>query len=45
MIEAALGHQDEDEIRRTYNRAKYWRERVKLMNDWADLLDAFRVMR
>jgi integrase len=45
VIEAALGHQDEDEIRRIYNRAKYWRERVKLMNDWADLLDAFRAMR
>ncbi|MGD0762001.1 MAG: integrase arm-type DNA-binding domain-containing protein [Roseiarcus sp.] len=45
VIEAALGHQDEDEIRRTYNRAKYWQERVKLMNDWADLLDAFRGMR
>ncbi|MDR3571709.1 MAG: tyrosine-type recombinase/integrase, partial [Candidatus Pacebacteria bacterium] len=45
VIEAALGHQDEDEIRRIYNRAKYWRERVKLMNDWADLLDVFRGMR
>lgn len=42
VIEAALGHQDEDEIRRAYNRAKYWPERVKLMQDWADLLDALR---
>ena len=42
VIEAALGHQDEDEIRRAYNRAKYWPERVKLMQDWADLLDSFR---
>jgi integrase len=42
VIEAALGHQDEDEIRRAYNRAKYWPERVKLMQDWADLLDQFR---
>ncbi len=41
-IEAALGHQDENEIRRVYNRAKYWPERVKLMGDWADLLDTFR---
>ena len=24
VIEAALGHQDENEIRRAYNRAKYW---------------------
>ncbi len=42
VIEAALGRQDEDEIRRAYNRAKYWRERVKLMQDWANLLDEFR---
>jgi integrase len=39
VIEAALGHQDEDEIRRAYNRSKYWDQRVKLMNDWADILD------
>lgn len=42
VIEAALGHQDEDEIRRAYNRAKYWPERVKLMQEWADLLDVLR---
>lgn len=42
VIEAALGHQDEDEIRRAYNRAKYWPERIKLMQEWADLLDVFR---
>lgn len=42
VIEAALGHQDEDEIRRIYNREKYWAQRVQLMNDWADLLADFR---
>lgn len=42
VIEAALGHQDEDEIRRAYNRAKYWPERVALLQCWADLLDEFR---
>lgn len=42
VIEAALAHQDEDEVRRAYNRAKYWPQRVKLMQDWADLLDQFR---
>lgn len=42
VIEAALAHQDEDQIRATYNRAKYWPQRVKLMQDWADLLDEFR---
>jgi integrase len=42
VIEAALGHQDKNEIRRAYNRAAYWRERVALMQKWADLLDHFR---
>jgi integrase len=41
VIEAALGHQDENEIRRAYNRAAYWPERVNLMQEWADLLDGF----
>ncbi|MBM3607753.1 MAG: DUF4102 domain-containing protein [Alphaproteobacteria bacterium] len=40
VIEAALGHQDQDEIRRSYNRAKYWPQRVSLMTDWADMLDS-----
>lgn len=44
VIEAALGHQDENEIRRAYNRAKYWPERVKLMQEWADLLDSFHAI-
>ena len=42
VIEAALAHVDDDEIRRAYNRAKYLTERTKLMQDWADLLDEFR---
>ena len=42
VIEAALAHQDNDEVRRAYNRATYWPERVKLMHTWADLLDEFR---
>jgi integrase len=41
-IEAQLGHQDEDDVRRVYNRAKYRSERVRLMTAWADLLDEFR---
>jgi integrase len=45
VIEAALGHQDENEVRRAYNRACYWPERVKLMQAWADLLDSFRERR
>ena len=42
VIEAALGHQSANAVRRTYNRARYWPERVKLMQDWADLLDQLR---
>lgn len=42
VIEAALAHQDENEIRRVYNRATYWPERLSLMQAWADLLDEFR---
>jgi len=42
VIEAALAHQDENRIRRAYNRATYWPERVKLIQDWADILDGFR---
>jgi hypothetical protein len=39
VIETALAHQDEDEVRRIYNRALYLPERKKLMQDWADLMD------
>jgi integrase len=42
VIEAALGHQDKNAIRRVYNRATYWPERVKLMQAWADMLDEFK---
>lgn len=42
VIEAALAHQDENDVRRAYNRATYWPERIKLMQDWADLLDEFK---
>lgn len=42
VIEAALAHQDNNAIRRTYNRSTYWDQRVTLMQDWADLVDEFR---
>jgi integrase len=42
VIETALAHQDADQVRRAYNRALYWPERVKLLQNWADLLDEFR---
>jgi integrase len=43
VIEAVLAHQDRNAVRRAYNRASYWDQRVELMQKWADLLDEFRV--
>jgi len=37
-----LRTQDENEIRRAYNRATYWPERVKMLQSWADLLEQFK---
>ncbi|HQS07631.1 MAG: integrase [Rhizobiales bacterium 24-66-13] len=45
VIEAALAHIDQNEIRRAYNRATYWPERVVLMQAWADMLDEFRALK
>ncbi len=42
VIEAALAHVDQNAVRRAYNRAQYWPERVKLLHDWSDLLDQFK---
>jgi hypothetical protein len=44
VIEAVLGHHHENVVRRTYNRASYWPERVELMQKWADMLDQFRLL-
>ncbi len=42
VIEAALAHEDKNAVRRAYNRALYWPERVKLLQSWADLIDQFK---
>lgn len=42
VIEAALAHQDRNVVRRAYNRTTYWKQRVKLGQEWADLVDGFR---
>jgi integrase len=42
VIEAVLAHQDQNSIRRAYNRATYWDQRIVLMQAWADLLDEFK---
>jgi integrase len=41
-IERQLGHDDKDKIRGTYNKADMWQERVRMMQFWADRLDALR---
>ncbi len=41
-IEAQLAHLDTREVRRIYNRATYWAERVEMMQWWADMLDEQR---
>ncbi|MEO9875151.1 MAG: integrase arm-type DNA-binding domain-containing protein [Anderseniella sp.] len=42
VVEAVLAHQDNNSVRRAYNRATYWEKRVLLMQKWADLLNNFR---
>ncbi|WP_371810326.1 tyrosine-type recombinase/integrase [Ruegeria sp. HKCCD8929] len=42
VIEAALSHQDKNAIRRAYNRATYWDQRVELMRAWADICEEVR---
>jgi hypothetical protein len=37
-----LAHVDSSKVRRVYNRATYWDERVQMMQWWADMLDAER---
>jgi integrase len=44
LIEAALAHQDENAIRRIYNRSTHWARRKVLMQDWADLLDLLQAV-
>lgn len=42
VIEAQLAHKDKNVIRGIYNRAKYLRERLPMMQAWADHLDTLR---
>jgi integrase len=42
-IEKSLGHIEKDAVRRAYNRAAYWDERVRMVQWWADYLDELRV--
>jgi integrase len=42
VIERQLAHQERNKVRRVYNRATYWPERVTMMQAWADHLDELR---
>jgi len=42
VIERQLAHEDADKIRAAYNRAEYMLERTKMMQDYADMLEAMR---
>jgi integrase len=42
VIEKQLAHQERDRIRAAYNRADYLEERRKMMQTWADFLDALK---
>jgi integrase len=42
VIERALAHGEPDKVRRAYNRATYWEERVRMMQWWADYLDELK---
>lgn len=39
-IESQLAHTSENKIRATYNKAQYLEQRRKMMQDWADSIDA-----
>jgi integrase len=42
VIERQLAHQERNAVRRSYNRAEYWPERVAMMQVWGDHLDDLR---
>ena len=42
-IEQQLAHEDNDKIRGAYNRAEHLLERKKMMQEYADYLDAMRM--
>ena len=40
MIERQLAHQERNKIRAAYNKASYLEDRTKMMQAWADQVDA-----
>lgn len=35
VVEAAMSHSEKDAVKRAYNRATYWKERIELANAWS----------
>ena len=44
-IERQLSHQDRNDVRAAYNRAKYMEERRRMMQWWADYIDTLKAER
>ena len=42
VVQRQLGKGDKNKIRGIYNRAAYWKERVRLLQHWADRIDSLR---
>jgi len=42
-IERQLAHAEPNSVRRTYNHADYMKDRAKMMQQWADLLDQWKL--
>lgn len=42
-IERSLAHVERNSVRRAYNRAEYWDERVRMAQWWGDYLDGLRL--
>lgn len=40
FIEKQLSHEDDNKVRKAYNRAEFWDQRVAMMQRWSDWLDA-----
>lgn len=39
-LEKQLAHEEADKVKRAYSRTEFWQQRVAVMNQWADWLDA-----
>lgn len=42
IVEAQIGHRPQNQIEAAYNKAEYFEERRKMMQDWADYLDKIK---